>query len=63
MLLSPLIRTQLRRPNVNVYEDREPLQVRRFPKEKRMDWLVFIGVLVVWVALQRFILPKLGIST
>ncbi len=27
------------------------------------DFLVLIGVLIFWVVLQKYILPRLGIST
>jgi hypothetical protein len=27
------------------------------------DWLQFLIVLVAWFALQRFVLPRLGVST
>jgi hypothetical protein len=32
-------------------------------KGKKMDIWWFIGIIVLWVALQAYILPKLGIST
>jgi len=28
-----------------------------------MEWLYMVGVIVAWIVLQRFILPKLGVST
>lgn len=27
------------------------------------ELLILVGIVVVWVALQRFILPRLGIAT
>ncbi len=30
---------------------------------KIMEWVQFIGFIAVWIVLQRFILPKLGITT
>jgi len=32
-------------------------------KGKHMDILVFIGVLAVWIILQIWILPRLGVRT
>ncbi len=28
-----------------------------------MDWLLFIGIFVAWYALNRWILPRMGIQT
>jgi len=28
-----------------------------------MEWLIFIGVLILWIVVQGVILPKMGIST
>jgi len=28
-----------------------------------MEWLIFIGVLVLWIVIQGIVLPKMGIST
>lgn len=32
-------------------------------RKKNMEWLWFIGLLVLWLAFQLWILPKLGVST
>ncbi len=33
-------------------------------RQKAMnDWLIGIGVLVIWVILQLVVFPKLGVST
>lgn len=32
-------------------------------REGAMEVLLFLGILVVWVALQVWILPKLGVPT
>jgi len=28
-----------------------------------MEWLIFIGILILWIVVQGVILPKMGIST
>jgi len=28
-----------------------------------MEWLIFIGVVIVWIVVQGFVLPRMGIST
>lgn len=38
--------------------------IRRIAGSKRMnDFLIIVGFLVVWLALQYVILPKLGVGT
>lgn len=32
-------------------------------KEKAMEWLLIVGFIGLWFALQLWILPKFGIST
>lgn len=27
------------------------------------DWLIFIGVVVFWIVLQKYILPRMGVPT
>lgn len=28
-----------------------------------MEWLIFIGVVVLWIVVQGVVLPRMGIST
>jgi len=28
-----------------------------------MDWFLFLGIIVVWYVLNRWILPRMGIQT
>jgi hypothetical protein len=37
----------------------EPDEVRRIA----VDFLIFLGFLIAWFALQRFVLPGLGVPT
>jgi len=41
-----------------------------FKKERKenkgrtpMEWLIFIGVVIVWIVVPGFVLPRMGIST
>jgi hypothetical protein len=37
--------------------------IKRSGDERIMDNLLFIGVLVLWMVLQMWLLPKLGVPT
>jgi hypothetical protein len=37
--------------------------VERYAAEDNMDWLIFVGVLALWLVVQAWLLPRLGVPT